>query len=305
MTQPTYLNTLDFANYCAQSPALHNVLQVLNMNVRNPELKQQTAARMLNWPNYEALRHYQLREKAIRHAAFAEEVSDQQLRLLSRNVVVSIDVATLQVQLKALKPGQRELALHNTPLFDPDACMRLPDGCRFDGSVKQICRAFNQQVCDLPEHSPISLTLPLQGGHRFLQVCVSDEGVIVDLYEDEDGVDTAAVEYTEHLVTDDVEQEIEQVYLHLPPFMATPHPDGEYYQFRRLVVCEDANGNDIHRLLTVDPDEEINLGDYLFNTTEEAYTFAAENLDHSREDLREAEIVLTQVRRTLVAAPVT
>jgi len=304
---PHYLNTQAFNTYIDTD--FQAVLDLLNMPLKNPNLRQQGAARALGWPNFEKLQVQQQRETNILTGLQVEHcpVQGDRLTIKANNVVVVVDCKKHQLLMSALRPGQEGMAL----VMDTTS-----EITRILCDVDETLTVDLDEATLIPVKTGLQWTIPLNYHRRKTGFCGAhalvierrQEEVFVQVIYDYQGDGGSISQHTLRYNSNDITPNAwQQVKLYRPLDEVTlPDNDGDHFQWLRPIVCDYDGYNETEwRFLHINPNEEICISEMIFSS--EAKAQAAiddEAFGLDREELEELGGVLVRVRKQLVTPSV-
>lgn len=314
MNKPTYLEPEDFAAYC-RGP-VQNMLSLLSISLKPGSQKlKQAGARALGYSCFEALASRWSRKESILRGLYAERCPSQRDRLTVKcgNIQVVYHPGIRCFIGMALRPGE-ECRYLDPELADYDevAMVHLPPGAEIDlSSLKNFNREGSpsqrtvEDTLDDTYRAEFSYTIAqkdssgtvAQGVITFLR---THEGLIVDVYDTGEERDEVIGSFG-IMFTDRQENEAgpEEVRL----YDAQPAYGGacsEVYCWFKTGVDNDEKS----RLLHINPNEEMDISDLLFDSAQQAIDAAnSGNWGIDREGMMEEGAVLVCVTHTIVSSP--
>ncbi|MAE20472.1 hypothetical protein CMK12_16380 [Candidatus Poribacteria bacterium] len=307
--QPQYKNTDDFQSYIDNE--FRSVLNVLHMNLQNPDLLKEAAARALGWGTYGELNFWQVRENNIKNGIhLMQRKNDYRQRdgwtIIAGNIVAVVSPEDKAILIKALGAGQEHLRV---TLDNADGVINLGPYCQYtknawllalENAQKAMPSSIDKEcaIVDLP------ITQNEDFERLFLSVRRTYEGLILDLwYENEresDILSSSAVGFPDN---DRFEDKHLAVQLFRPKGPENhPSLDGEHYRWMRIAESTDLNDDECLRIFAIAPEEEHDPSEVIFAERNQAIEYIKQD-DQLSEELsdNDGNIVLCKITTSVVS----
>lgn len=278
--QGNYISIADFEQYKKNEAA--SALAVLDMNLRNPNLLNQAAARMLGFSSYEALQPMHQYERLIRDAVlFEPQCPYQGNRAVFRhkNILVVCDFQLNRVIAKALNPGEERGYLHfQNVSTDSGLSLPFPAPVEVNGAPRTNV-GFSHGSIKLGAVASYDTNRPKQP----LVISVDMEGSGVRISIKQSGEKTASAYLRCNSgVPDRAVCEVNQAALHFE--QGDPSADRVIYRWK-LKTLDDSGTPRLLNLGQNWKDGEIPPTDLFFHSIAEAQAFRKDNnFDFEEED---------------------
>lgn len=291
-----------FDAYC-QGP-FRAMLDLLSLPMKSSSLRfKQAAARALGFSAYESLVAQWQRQHHIQQGIHCEWCPTRNaLTLKAANILAQYhpDISTWFVT--ALRPGEeaRPLGTQNAESLEC-AVLECPQGAVFN--IKGCLDQCRQQSKEGSEHAGfVRVNLPftyLDGGqeqHGYLSVFRSDEGLILDVYDnlkDDESVDSVGMMFTDRAEFEDE---------HLQVNLVSGSPSVSGMTFYRWMKPRENDSDPA--LVYIDPDEEFDISTMRFDSAEDAVmAIQSEEFNMDPQSMSDRGAVLVKWTATIASSP--
>lgn len=301
-----------FEAYC-EGPFRSMLLNVFSLNLGKKSNKlKQGAALSLGFNAYESLVELWDRCERIKNGIHLEACfkQDDRFTLKAKNILFVYDPVRLCFVGMALRPGEEGRKLDASLADLDEVCIvEMPEGAVFSPNVskKRFHAAVDggdMAIDDIHSGSiqgPLQYTIVTDNGVEIGEISVTrtDEGIILDVYEpgDESEVfSSGGIMFTDRQESEGSEDLVNLV--DMTPLFSGAY--GEYYSWYK----SGADDQNLSRLLSINPGEETDISDFMYETPERAIECVQnEEWGVDPEQMREVGGFLVKHTLTLVPSP--